>query len=400
MREAASTATGSGPADPADELLRAAADNLSLLHYAEAHQLELAVEWARLHPGDAVDLSTPYADRELQVAGDGAPTVAEFAVADFALAVGLSTDAGRNLLGDAVELHHRLPELWARVITGDVRVWKARKIAQATRVLPPAGAAYVDHQLARVAHRCSYAQIERTVVRAKAELDAGEVERERLVHSDARYFRIRTDELTTDGLVHVDGLLDLPSALALESAVAEQAHALLESEPTLPLDNRRAIAAGMLGGAVGSTEVVLYAHTRPDGHGLIDIDNTRSFVTAEELVEWCSLAGAAVTLKPVIDLGAELTTACYAPTPAQREQAILTNSTCVFPGCSRPSRTTDLDHIVPWPLGPTTTSNLAPLCRGHHRLKTHGGWSYARTGPTSFVWTSPTGRTYADRHIR
>lgn len=103
---------------------------------------------------------------------------------------------------------------------------------------------------------------------------------------------------------------------------------------------------------------------------------------------------------PCLDLSAELYTERYAPTAEQHEQAILLNPTCVFPNCSRPSRGGDLDHIVPWPLGPTTTSNLAPLCRGHHRLKTHGGWTYNRTAPTSFVWTSPTGRTYPDRHPR
>ena len=392
MTAAPDTSMPTGSADPADEVLHEVADTLGLVIYAEARQLELAVRWVDLHPGDDVDLSVPYGERDLQIAGDGAPTVAEFAVADFALSLGLSTDAGRNLLGDAVEIHHRLPRLWTRVVAGEVRAWKARKVSQATRCLSPEGAAYVDRQLARVAHSCSFAQIERAVEKARAVLDPAAVEAERLARSDERYFRIRTDEVTTNGLVHVDGLLDLPSALALESAITERAHGLLETDPTLPLDNRRALAAGMLGSADQATEIVLYAHTRPDGHELVDVDNTRSIVTTEELVEWCSLAGARVTLKPVIDLAAELRTHRYAPTPRQHEQAILLNPTCVFPRCSRPSSTCDLDHIVPWPLGPTTSSNLAPLCRGHHRLKTHGGWGCVRVGPTEFLWTSPSGR--------
>ena len=75
-----------------------------------------------------------------------------------------------------------------------------------------------------------------------------------------------------------------------------------------------------------------------------------------------------------------------------REQVWATYPTCVFPGCERPSRGCDLDHIVPWPLGRTTTINLAPLCRTHHRFKTVGGWSYTRTGNrTGFVWRSPMG---------
>jgi hypothetical protein len=56
-----------------------------------------------------------------------------------------------------------------------------------------------------------------------------------------------------------------------------------------------------------------------------------------------------------------------------------------------------------WPLGPTESWNLAPLCRYHHRLKTFTAWTYYRTGPTTFEWTSPMGYTYlveTDRHIR
>jgi hypothetical protein len=41
--------------------------------------------------------------------------VAEFCIAEFALAVGLSTDSGRKLIADAVELKYRLPKVWSRV---------------------------------------------------------------------------------------------------------------------------------------------------------------------------------------------------------------------------------------------------------------------------------------------
>ncbi|ABL83116.1 HNH endonuclease [Nocardioides sp. JS614] len=62
----------------------------------------------------------------------------------------------------------------------------------------------------------------------------------------------------------------------------------------------------------------------------------------------------------------------------------------------------EVDHIIPWPLGPTATSNLAPICRLHHRLKTTGGWTYHRHTRSTFEWTSPHHRTYvvtSSRHI-
>ena len=48
--------------------------------------------------------------------------------------------------------------------------------------------------------------------------------------------------------------------------------------------------------------------------------------------------------------------------------------------------------------GPTTTANLAPLCRRHHRLKTHTGWSYTVLEPGSFLWSSPQGYQFLRDH--
>ena len=59
--------------------------------------------------------------------------MAEFCIAEFALAIGLSTDAGRRYLGDAIEIRYRLPRVDARVQAGELQAWRARRIAAATR---------------------------------------------------------------------------------------------------------------------------------------------------------------------------------------------------------------------------------------------------------------------------
>ncbi|HET7072231.1 MAG TPA: hypothetical protein VFI40_15505 [Nocardioides sp.] len=41
--------------------------------------------------------------------------------------------------------------------------------------------------------------------------------------------------------------------------------------------------------------------------------------------------------------------------------------------------------------GPTCSCNIAPLCRRHHRLKTHSPWSYLVLDPGTYLWTSPHG---------
>src|SRR3954462_6016892 len=70
---------------------------------AEARVLADAVQWARLHEVSEVeDAATWYAagcgDTGIPIAGEGAPLVAEFAVAEFATALGMGAESGRNLL--------------------------------------------------------------------------------------------------------------------------------------------------------------------------------------------------------------------------------------------------------------------------------------------------------------
>ncbi len=80
----------------------------------------------------------------------------------------------------------------------------------------------------------------------------------------------------------------------------------------------------------------------------------------------------------------------------------------MFPHCSRSARRADVDHVIPHDTdaeadgrpqpGPTQTDNLAALCRGHHRLKTHSAWRYAMVAPGVFEWTSPHGYRYRRDH--
>ncbi|MBO0866615.1 MAG: HNH endonuclease, partial [Mycobacterium sp.] len=58
----------------------------------------------------------------------------------------------------------------------------------------------------------------------------------------------------------------------------------------------------------------------------------------------------------------------------------------------------DIDHTIPYPLGPTHPSNLKLLCRYHHLLKTFytglGGWADRQAPDGTVVWTAPTGHVY------
>ncbi|GAA1128925.1 DUF222 domain-containing protein [Nocardioides aquiterrae] len=250
------------PVTREQQVIDAAREQQAIENIAAIRKLQLAVEWVELHPGDQVDTSIEWGMRDLEIAGDGAPTIDEGAVAEFALAIGVSTDSGRLYLGDAVELKYRLPRIWAKVTAGVVPVWKARKVAQATRSLPIDGAAFVDRALYFVLRKCSFAEIDRQVDQARAEFDPEAAEERRRKAAEKRRFDVHLRDMTHDGLVPVTGMLDLADAVALDQRIAAKAATL---DPALPLDVRRAAAAGMLGATDHPDQgIVIYAHVRPD----------------------------------------------------------------------------------------------------------------------------------------
>ena len=71
---------------------------------------------------------------------------------------------------------------------------------------------------------------------------------------------------------------------------------------------------------------------------------------------------------------------------------------CRFPGCDAPAAVCQIDHTIPYPLGPTHPSNLKLLRIFHHLLKTfytgQGGCAYRQLPDGTVICTAPTGHTY------
>jgi hypothetical protein len=90
----------------------------------------------------------------------------------------------------------------------------------------------------------------------------------------------------------------------------------------------------------------------------------------------------------------------YRPGADVTGTVVARDATCRFPGCAVPAWRCDLDHVTQFdgsrPAGEQTVrENLHALCRHHHRLKTHAGWTVAREAATGrTTWTTPWGRTY------
>ena len=84
----------------------------------------------------------------------------------------------------------------------------------------------------------------------------------------------------------------------------------------------------------------------------------------------------------------------YRPSAALQRFIRSRDLTCRFPNCDRPAEFCDVDHTVPYPLGPTHPSNLKCLCRKHHLVKTCWGWQVKQLPDGTLILTAPSGHTY------
>ena len=87
----------------------------------------------------------------------------------------------------------------------------------------------------------------------------------------------------------------------------------------------------------------------------------------------------------------------YRPPPGLRRLVRWRADRCMAPGCGIPASRCEIDHTVAWEHGgETSLDNLAPLCKGHHTIKHHGGWRVEQVaeGGGALQWTSPAGRRY------
>ncbi len=397
------TATHAGSAATAEVLavLRGHKADREAVEVAMAHA---TIEWAVLNEADPAECVGFFADKALPVAGPGAPLVSEFALMEYAAALGVTTESGFAQVGGILELRYRLPLLWGRVVEGRLPLWRAKRIAAHTTSLPAAGAAQVDRHLAPVAHSCSWAQLDRTVEEAMVRYDPEAAEAKRKAAAERRHVDVHADQVSFDGTVHIDAEVNLADALDLEAALRAGAKQQADLGSTESLDVRRAKALGDL----ARRQLAFGFDTEEPGRGVdlvvhISEDaltgtetvgrcgNTRSPISVEQVREWCGNPNTQVTVKP---WSTSMTTSMWRPTrhrTGSKRRTALVDVHCVFPHCTKPARRCDTDHVVPCPDGETSSTNTAPLCRRHHRAKTHSAWDYTVLDRGTYLWTTPNG---------
>lgn len=124
------------------------------------------------------------------------------------------------------------------------------------------------------------------------------------------------------------------------------------------------------------------------GHGWVTAAHAREIMTAPGSV-WQRLAVDVATGRAI-----ELSTDSYRPTAAMIAHVRAVDGVCRGPGCQTPADRCDIDHVVPWPAGPTSVTNAQSLSRGCHNPKTARLWTAARAPDDGIRWTTLAGRDY------
>ena len=260
------------------------------------------------------------------LAGPGAPLVAEFCIAEFALAIGRSTDSGRALIAHAVEVKYRLPRTWAQILSGDLQVWRARRIAELTLRLTAEAAAFVDTQSlpsptasaspprSDSSKRPSHGSCPRPQPSPRRQQPSG----------GGSTSTPGTSPSTAPFSSRASSTSPTPSTSKTPSPGAPQSLKAAGSDQGL--DVRRSQALGELARhqlaldlaaeSASSTgvhapkprQVVLYVHLSDAairgeaGLHLARVENHRLVVTADQVKTWCANPDTNVVVKPVIDL--------------------------------------------------------------------------------------------------
>jgi hypothetical protein len=185
--------------------------------------------------------------------------VAEFAPAEFGGLLRISDTAAHGLIGDALDLRHRFPRLWAQVHAGGVDVWIARKTVQQTRTLSKEAAARVDEKIAGLAGTLGWPRLRRIVAAAVLAADPPKALSE--AERAASEAGARVEDHVDHGYATIIIKATAGDIAELNHALGLIADALATLGDTSTLDRRRATAAGIIAHPTTAMDLLTQADT-------------------------------------------------------------------------------------------------------------------------------------------
>jgi hypothetical protein len=337
------------------------------------------------------------------------PSGKKWCVEEVGAALRLSGPQARTRLAHAEQLTNRLPATLAALSDGQLTPAQVSVIAKVSFELPDELLPAYETRVLRNAEQQSLTHLARTAQRAVLSLDPTSAEQKRQHAMADRQVRIAPSE---HGMAWLMALLPAADAKAIYARL-DGAARMAPREDSRSMDQLRADALvnGVLNGIAGglptehgrqpgvnvtvSLDTLAGTAEQPgwlEGYGPISAGYARE-LAHDPTGTWRRLITDPITGR-LLDYG----TTRYRPPRHLADHVIERDGECTFPYCSHPARRADLDHIIPFPRGHTTASNLHPLHRRHHNAKTEAGWQAERDPDTGHThWTSPEGRRYQTR---
>lgn len=343
-----------------------------------------------------------------------------------AMTVGHRRASGQMRIARA--LRERLPQVAALFERGGINARIVSVITWRTMLVEdPEALALIDTALARRASGLgplSERRLDDAIDALVDRFDPAAV-RETQTRTRSRDFHLG-DMDDPAGVTSVWGRLLVTDAAALERRLQEMTKGVCDDDPR-NMGERRADAVGALAAGQDRLACACGSPTCPAAapqasnvviHVIADQDAIETAsVTAEadavaartrgtavllghgalptSLLPWLISRGAKV--RPVKPPGTDAEPR-YQPSAALAEFVRMRDMYCRAPGCDVPADMCDLDHTIPWPLGPTHPSNLKCLCRKNHMMKTFyggpDGWHDIQLPDGTVIWTAPSGHTY------
>jgi len=355
------------------------------------------------------------ADERAQWCVDGWEQVA----AEVAAAQGISRGRAAGQLRYGLALAERLPKLGELFAAGEVDFRVVSAVVARSELMTDTGALNrLDRWLARTAHRWgrkSYNKIVELTDYAIQRLEPAAVRVAREA-DEGRHIGVSSQH---SGMAEIWGNVRAPDAMVFDRRLDELAATVCPADPRTKVQRRADALSALSAGATampcgcGSPDCRTAGSDATVGDVVIHVLADAATVNGESSTPgyvpgFGGLAAQAVRdlaksakLREVVHPKERSPEPQYRPSRALAEFIRCRDLTCRFPGCDRPAEHADIDHTVPYPLGPTHASNLKLLCRVHHLLKTF------YTGPKgcrdrqepdgTVIWTSPTGHTYTTK---
>ncbi len=423
------------------------------VNLAQADQLALAAHWADLHGVVETRVRVRGGEVLVEPGGEGTPGFGEFCRVELGAVLGVSQVSAGLLMADALDLRHRLPLLWRRVHTGDVRVWVARKVAVRTRHLSQQAAALVDERVAPLVDTVVFPRFEKVLDAAVLAADPALAARKTAETAAGQGVWLGRE--TDHGHGTIVAKAPMPDIAAVDATLDALARAMTILGDTDPHQLRRAKALGLLADPAAALELTRTAnetldtlatrrphepsdqqgthpHEGSDPRRRCDLGPATLYVhlTSQSLTAALAGAGAGfgvvrvegvgpvlldqvrgwlrhrqVKVVPVIDIPGMTPVDRYEVPDRMAEAIRLRTPADCTPYSPNVSRRGDNDHTTPYialddggPPGQTTVANLARITRANHRWKTHGKWTVTQPRSGTWLWTSPHHRHYLVDH--